>query len=198
MISRTTAAAIIAGGHARRFGGQDKGRLVVEGRPIIVRQMEILQQVAGAIFIVGHDAARFADLGVPVYADIVPDAGALGGIYTALSVATGDPVLTIACDMPFLEAGLLLRLIERSSGFDAAWVRSDRGVEPLVACYRKSAGAIVGGEIASGRLKAGDLGHVLRIAELGMADVAEFGPPARVLANVNTPADYARVQYSAE
>jgi GTP:adenosylcobinamide-phosphate guanylyltransferase len=47
--AETVAAAIIAGGRARRFGGRDKSRLVVRGRPIIVRQMEAPQRVANDI-----------------------------------------------------------------------------------------------------------------------------------------------------
>ena len=118
-----TSAAILAGGQARRFGGRDKSRLVVEGRPIIVRQLEVLQRVAHDIFIVGPRADRFADLGLPVYADLIPGHGALGGLYTALEVARNDAVLVVACDLPFLDAGLLARLVERSAGHDGAWVR---------------------------------------------------------------------------
>jgi molybdopterin-guanine dinucleotide biosynthesis protein A len=198
MAPHTTAAAIIAGGLARRFGGQDKSRLVVDGRPIIVRQAEVLQLVATDVFVVAPDAARFADLGWRVHPDRIPGAGALGGIYTALEAAAGDPVITVACDLPFLDAGLLARLVELSAGGDGAWVRSPRGVEPLIACYRRSARTAMRAEIEAGRLKAADLGSILRIIEMPIADVARFGPPERLLANVNTPDDYARVQYPAQ
>ena len=70
--SLSTSAAILAGGQARRFGGQDKSRLVVEGRPIIVRQMEVLQRVAHDIFIVGPRAGPVCGPGLPVYADLIP------------------------------------------------------------------------------------------------------------------------------
>ena len=198
MAPHSTAAAIIAGGRARRFGGRDKSRLVVEGRPIIVRQAEILQQVATDLFIVAPDPAPFADLGWPVHADRIAGAGALGGVYTALEVASGDPVITIACDLPFLVAALLSRLVELSAGADGAWVRSARGVEPLVACYRRSARGAIRGAIDAGRLKAGDLGAILHLVEMPIAEVARFGAPDRLLANVNTPDDYARVQYPAQ
>ena len=124
-------AAILAGGQARRFGGRDKSRLVIEGRPIIVRQMEVLQRVAHDIFIVGPRADLYADLGLPVYADLIPGHGALGGLYTALEVARNDAVLAVACDLPFLDAGLLARLVERSAGHDGAWMATGRGAEPL-------------------------------------------------------------------
>lgn len=185
----------MAGGRARRFAGQDKSRLVVEGRTIIVRQVEVLQRVADPVFVVGHDPGRFADLGLPVHADAIAGAGAMGGIYTALTIDGPDTVIVVACDMPFLDARLLRRLVEMSAAHDGAWVRTPRGVDPLLACYRRHAAPIVRGEIAAGRLKASALGSVLRMAEMSLADVATYGPPERLLANLNSPDDYARVQY---
>jgi len=188
------AAAILAGGHARRFGGRDKSRLIVERHPIINRQVNVLQRVARTVFIVAADASRFADIGLPVYADLVEGAGALGGVYSALEVSTEDCVLVVACDLPFLDAGLLGRLADLAKDSDAAWVRSARGPEPLLACYRRSARHAIRREIDAGRLKAGDLASVLRIAEMDLTEVARFGPPARLLANVNTPDDYDRIK----
>jgi molybdopterin-guanine dinucleotide biosynthesis protein A len=190
----TTAAAIVAGGRARRYAGQDKSRLVVEGRTIIVRQVEILQRVTDRVFVVGHDPARFADLGLDVYADVVADAGAMGGIYTALTVADADEVIVVACDMPFLDAALLRRLVQMSADHDGAWIRSPRGVDPLLACYRRRAAEVIRREIDGGRLKVSSLGAVLHMAEMTHDEVALYGPPDRLLANVNSPEDYARVQ----
>jgi len=189
-------AAILAGGKARRLGGRDKSRLVIEGRPIIVRQLEVLQRVAHDIFIVGPRADLYADLGLPVYADLVPDRGALGGLYTALEVARDDAVLAVACDLPFLDAGLLARLVERSAGHDGAWMATGRGAEPLIACYRRSARACVLERLRAGALKVADLGTTLEMAAVGAEEAAEFGPLDRLLANVNTPEDFARIESS--
>jgi molybdenum cofactor guanylyltransferase len=190
----STAAAILAGGLARRFGGRDKSRLVVEGRSIIVRQLEILQQVADEIVIVSPFASRFADLHLPIHADRIAGLGAIGGILTALEVTHADRVLVVACDLPYLDAGLLHHLADLASEGDGAWVRSERGVEPLLACYRREALAAVRSQIAAGRLKAGDLGSVLTMAELAGADLERFGPADRLLANLNTPEDLARLR----
>jgi molybdopterin-guanine dinucleotide biosynthesis protein A len=188
------AAAILAGGRARRFGGRDKSRLPVEGRPIINRQLDVLQQMTAEIFVVAADAARFADLGVPVYADAVPGAGELGGIYTALERARAGRVIVVACDLPFLHEGLLSRLAELAADHDAAWVQTERGPEPLLACYRRACRERIARRIAAGQLKASDLGAELEVAALGPADVEAFGPVARLLANVNTPEDYERLR----
>ncbi|MEZ5317615.1 MAG: molybdenum cofactor guanylyltransferase [Vicinamibacterales bacterium] len=191
-----TSAAIIAGGRARRFGGQDKSRLLVRGRPIIVRQVTVLQQVAAEIFVVAGEAARFADLGLVAHADRRPGCGVLGGLHTAVTVAAHDPVIAVAGDLPFLSEALLRQLVTLAlePGMDAAWVRGPRGPEPLLACYRRAAEPALRAAIDAGRLRAGDLDRVLRIAEIPDVDLARFGPRDELLANVNTPDDLARVQ----
>ena len=195
MCGSTTAGAIVAGGGARRFGGQDKGRLVVEGRTIIVRQVEVLQRVASELLIVAPDAARFADLPVSVVSDRQPGLGAIGGIDAALHATPLAQVIVIACDLPFLTSDLLAHLVALSVGRDGAWIRTNRGVEPLVACYHTAARTRVTAYIEGGGRKASDLGGVLDMAELTSPDLDRFGAPSRLLANINTPDDYARVQY---
>lgn len=195
MSRSTTAGAIVAGGVARRFGGQDKGRLIVGGRSIIVRQVEILQRVASDILVVAGDTTRFADLPARVAPDRVAGLGAIGGIDAALHATELDRVITIACDLPFLTTDLLAHLASLADGHDGAWVRTDRGVEPLVACYRTATRDKVAAFIDAGGRRAADLGHVLRMAELASPALDAFGVPDRLLANVNTPDDYARVQY---
>jgi molybdopterin-guanine dinucleotide biosynthesis protein A len=195
MEASATEAAIVAGGRARRFQGRDKSRLVVEGRPIIVRQLQVLQQVVSRVTLVGSDVDRFADLGLPVLPDRLPDNGALGGIYTAVAAAQAPRVIVVACDLPFLDAGLLRRLVDVSQGHDGAWVATARGVEPLLACYARHTADRMLTMIEAGQLKAADLSRTLDMAILGHEEVARFGPVDRLLANVNTPDDYARVQY---
>jgi molybdopterin-guanine dinucleotide biosynthesis protein A len=192
--SRDVSAAIVAGGQARRFGGADKSRLLVDGRAIIVRQLEVLQRITPSVMIIANDPTRFADLAVPVRPDLLPGTGALGGLYTALVQAPADRVLVVACDLPHLHEGLLTRLTDLAASADGAWVRTARGPEPFLACYRRHAAEAVRRALDLGRLRAGDLETVLDMAVLDEAGVAAFGPVARLLANVNSPEDYARVQ----
>jgi molybdopterin-guanine dinucleotide biosynthesis protein A len=189
----TTAGAIIAGGQARRFGGADKSRLIVEGQPIIVRHVTATQF---AVVDRAERALAFSDLALPAHVDRIPGAGALGGLYTALEVTTTDAVLVVACDLPFLDAGLLRRLIDaldHPTVVDAAWIATPRGVEPLLACYRRRARDPIRHEIEAGRLKASTLGTVLHIREVTLEEVEHFGPAARLLANVNSPEDHVKL-----
>ncbi len=194
MVPVNVSAAILAGGAARRFGGRDKSRLFVRGRTIIVRQVEVLQRVADDVFIVGAQAERFADLGLPVHGDAIPGAGAMGGVFTALEVARAERVLVVACDMPFLSEGLLARLVALTGEADAAWVRTARGVEPLLACYRRAVRDRLKGAIEVGRLKLADLEGVLDVRSVGPDELAAFGRAEELVANVNSPADLDQVE----
>jgi molybdopterin-guanine dinucleotide biosynthesis protein A len=186
------AAAILCGGRARRLGGLDKSRLAVQGHPIINRQLEVLQQLTPHVLVVSGQPERFADLGLRVVPDAVGGAGALGGIYTAIISSAADRVLTVGCDLPFLDAGLLALLAERAADRDGAWVCSPRGPEPLLACYRTIAASRIRARIDAGHLRASELGLVLDLAEVRDPELAQFGPTDRLLANINTPEDYER------
>lgn len=166
----------------------------MRGRSIIVRQVEVLQRVAAQIFIVANDAERFADLGLPVHPDRVIGAGAMGGVYTALEVSPAENVIVVACDMPFLDARLLRRLVDLAAEVDAAWIRSANGPEPLLACYRRDARFAVRQAMDSGRLKLADLAADLRVRELAADDLEAFGPVDELLANLNSPADHSKVE----
>ena len=93
----TTGAAILAGGRARRFGGRDKSRLVVEGRTIIVRQLDILQRVACRGRHRRPASGPFRGPRPAVHADRVAGAGALGGIAHG---ARGAPPRVLSSSSP--------------------------------------------------------------------------------------------------
>jgi molybdopterin-guanine dinucleotide biosynthesis protein A len=193
-----TAAAIIGGGAATRFGGRDKSRLVIAGTSIINRQAAQLQPLVEEIFIVASQADRFADTPWRVVPDEFPGTGVLGAIATALGATGASLVLTVACDLPFLTTPLLARLAELAgeSGADAAWVETADGPEPLIACYRTASAGRIREAISRGQLRAGALSERLTIRTIGLDDLRAFGDPARLLANINSPDDLSTIEGS--
>jgi len=193
-----TAAAIIGGGAATRFGGRDKSRLVIGGTSIINRQAAQLQPLVQEIFIVASQAERFADTPWRVVPDEFPGTGVIGGIATALGATRADRVLTVACDLPFLSAALLSRLLELAAepGVDAAWVETADGPEPLIACYRTTSAGRIRDAIAAGQLRAGALADRLTIRTIGPDALRAFGDPARLVANINSPDDLSTIEGS--
>jgi molybdopterin-guanine dinucleotide biosynthesis protein A len=188
------AAAILAGGRARRFGGRDKALLEIDGARIIDRQLAALGQVTRHVFIVANEPNRYEALGIPIVPDRIAGAGPLGGIYTALVAGRADLTLVIACDLPFLSAAFLTHLVARAHGADIVMPRTHAGYEPLCACYARAAADPIRRRIEAGALKAADLPPELRVREIGPEEIAGFDPDGTLFLNVNTPDDYVRVQ----
>jgi molybdopterin-guanine dinucleotide biosynthesis protein A len=186
-------AAILAGGRARRLGGQDKRALRVGPATILERQLAALEGLVDRVFVVGGELTPAGSAGLLVVPDRLPHAGALGGLYTALSEAAGPHVLVVACDLPFVTTPFLARLIGLASDdCDAVVPRSTDGPQPLCAVYARRLAEDVRRRIESGRLKVQDLFETIRVRELGPAEVAAFDPDGRLFFNVNTPDDLAR------
>ena len=199
-------AAILAGGRATRFGGLDKGAVIVQGRSILDRQLTALTQVTDDILYVGaKPPAEYRDL-LREVPDLRPGLGPLGGLDAALGAARDDTVLVIAGDMPFLTAEFLEYLARmagdagsmRNPGnpgnIDAAVPRTARGRHPLAAAYRRACQPRVRARLAAGTLAMRGLLEELQVLEIGHDAIAQFGDPERLLANVNTQADLDQVQ----
>ena len=112
-----TLGVLLAGGLARRMGGGDKPLRSVAGRTILSRVIARLgPQCDGLSLNATGDPARFADAGLPVVADTVPDfAGPLAGILAALDYAAANRpevafVASAAADTPFLPRDFVSRL----------------------------------------------------------------------------------------
>jgi molybdopterin-guanine dinucleotide biosynthesis protein A len=193
MTATSVAAAILAGGRARRFGGTVKSTLVLDGARIIDRQIAELRKVADPIFIIAPDPAPFASLGLAVHSDIMPDCGALGGIYTAIIRSPRPRTLVVAGDLPFLSAALLERLVRRTDA-DLVVARGPRGYEPLCAVYSTACAEPIRRRLENGALKAAVLPEGVRVEELGPELLAAYDPDGLLFVNVNTPHDYERAR----
>jgi molybdopterin-guanine dinucleotide biosynthesis protein A len=199
-------AAILAGGRATRFGGRDKSALLVGGRTILEAQMAALAPLTGDLMIVG-DVARPVFEPAPasddrashrqpprVVPDLVPGCGPLGGLHAALTAARGNRVLLVACDMPFLSSPFAGYLLSLSEDADIVVPRSERGYHPLCAVYSIACLAPAATRLADGHLKMRELLDAMRTRVVPLDEIQRFGDPDRLLANVNTPADYADLE----
>lgn len=188
-------AAILAGGRASRMRGADKSALVVGGARIVDRQRAALAAVADDILIVGGPQPPAAGSSIPVIPDAIADAGPIGGIYTALGAAAHPWVVVVACDMPFVTAGLFTRLVEEADAdVDCVIPRSTRGLEPLCALYACTAIDYVRRLIDEGERRVGRVAEGLRCRELAPEALAALDMDGRLFENVNTPHDYARAR----
>lgn len=129
---------IQAGGESRRMG-QDKGLVDFLGEPLIQRVVSRIRPIADEILVTTNKPEAYQFLNIPLFKDVIPNHGALGGLYTALNAASSPIVAVIACDMPFVNPALLEFLIQEmeQSDMDIVIPRSKNGLEPLHAVYRQ-------------------------------------------------------------
>jgi len=175
------AAVILAGGQARRMGGVVKALLVVDGARVIDRQLAVLRTLTREILIAANDAAPYATLGLPIVADETAGQGPLAGVLAALEAARAERVLVVACDMPYLDAAPLLRLLAADAAADIVVPVSDRP-EPLCARYGRACIEVIRRRLAAGERKAADL---LDDPSLRVLRVAFAADERRWLTNVN-------------
>lgn len=183
-----TCGAILTGGHARRFAGRDKSQLLVDGRTILARQVDALKPCVERILLVGADKPAL-DPGLTVVADRVAGCGPLGGLDAALSTPDATLVLLLACDLPNITTELCAHLVGLADGVDAVVPWTERGYHPLCAVYARSCQAVVRQRLDAGALRMRDLLTDLRVRTVDSDELARFGRPQVLLANINTHAD---------
>jgi molybdopterin-guanine dinucleotide biosynthesis protein A len=131
---------ILAGGKNLRLG-RNKAFEVIRGKTIIDRVFERLEPISSQVVVV-TSWKQFdieLELDADVLADIYPEMGPLGGIYTGLTASTSDVNIVAACDMPFINTKLIEYMVELLADYDAVVPRLvNKMIEPLHAVYSKN------------------------------------------------------------
>jgi molybdopterin-guanine dinucleotide biosynthesis protein A len=181
------------------MGGGDKARIKIGGITILQRVLSCLTPQCGDIIINANgDPKRFADIGLPVVADSVPDfAGPLAGILAGLDLATthapqSEWLVSVPADCPFLPNDLVARLHQArlAAGTSLACARSGEWRHPVVALWPVALREDLRHALVDEGL------HKIEIwtARHGVA-IAEWPvEPIDPFFNVNTPEDAARAE----
>jgi len=137
-----TVGMILAGGLARRLGGGDKTLRMVGGQTLLARLIErMAPQVTRLILNANEDPARFAEFGLPVVGDDLPDrpgplAGVLAGLdWTARFAPEVRWVVTVPGDAPFLPDDLVARLYAGRGGATLACAASGGQMHPVITLW---------------------------------------------------------------
>ncbi|RAI57885.1 molybdenum cofactor guanylyltransferase MobA [Roseicella frigidaeris] len=189
---------ILAGGLARRMGGGDKPLRQLGGRPLLGHVLARLRpQVAAVILNANGEAARFADLALPVVADSLPGhPGPLAGVLAALDWAAAHrpdlpDLLSVPGDTPFLPADLATRLAaaRRDAGLPIACAASAGRQHPPIALWPVGLRHALRDALQAGERRAGRIA-----AHLGCATATWPTTPCDPFFNANTPEDLARAE----
>jgi len=192
---------VLAGGASRRFAGRHKGLEEVAGKRIIDRVADALRWVTPNLTLISNsaDATRWLP-GVAVLKDRVSDAGGLAGVDAALS--TGNDVLVVAWDMPFVTPDLLQLILAKARNEDADVVvpesGSPNGFEPFCSYYSARVAGALEKFLKVNAAPADFLAEVSNVARVTLEEVERVGDPAQLFMSVNSAEDLMRARALAE
>lgn len=189
--SRPVFGLVLAGGRSRRFG-RDKAGIEIGGQDVLSRIVAVVNLCCDRVFV--SVSADQIDEALRKRHDLIvdkqPELGPAGGILAAHTHCADVAWFVTACDMPLLDEGSIRRLIDlrRAEKAGIGYRGSGDGrPEPLCAIWEPATLQAFQHRVESG----GSLSprDMLVDAGIELIDVADD----RVLANVNTPADFDRL-----
>lgn len=173
--------------------GQDKALVPFLGQPLITRVIQRLAGLADEVIINTNRPTAYHFLGLPAEPDLIPGRGALGGLFTALTIADHPLVAVVACDMPFVNPDLLAaqRLILEKTGSDAVIPLTEHGTEPFHAVYRREKCLpAIQAALDAGKWRVNSWFDHAEVYFLTQAEAAIYDPHQLAFRNVNTPEEF--------
>lgn len=189
----TRSVAIQAGGQSSRMG-RDKGLVPLAGIPMIEHVLERVKGLGDEILITTNEPADYRFLGLPLYSDENPGSGALEGLRTALRSASGDEVLLVACDMPFLSRQLLEHLIAERDAAEVTIPEFDDRLQPFCCLYKRRCLHAVEAALAEGRMSMVAFHPDVQVQIIEEQIVRMLDPDGLSFFNVNTPEELEKAE----
>jgi molybdopterin-guanine dinucleotide biosynthesis protein A len=183
----------VAGGRSQRMGS-DKALLPWAGTTLLEHTLARLRDVCAEVCILSGVQIRYANYGVPVHADVVPEAGPLGGVHAGLLNLRTPVGLFLAVDTPLIPPALLGALAAAAAGFDAVVPVVGGLPEPLCAVYRGTCLEPVRRRLEAGERKMTSFWPFIRVRTMAEDELAIFGDPTLMFRNLNTTEDYLRLR----
>lgn len=153
----TVTVVILAGGMARRMGGEDKGLVTLNDRPLIEHVLTRITPQADAILInANRNTERYSTYGYPVISDSLSNyQGPLAGFLAAMQSVKSDFIVTIPCDGPCLPADLVSRLYaaQQTAAAEIAVAHDGHRMQPVYALISTRLESSLNQFLASGERK---------------------------------------------
>jgi molybdenum cofactor guanylyltransferase len=190
---------LLAGGKSRRMG-QDKRFLSIGEETLFRRGLAVLRSLFDHVLVVVAQDSPPIESDVPIFPDLIPECGSLGGLYTGLKQASTDWVFAVACDMPFLDPATIRHFINLKAERDVVMAKLEQGFQPMHAIYHRNCLPVMEMFIQAREFKIHRLANhpSLHVRIVLPEDLGSVDPEGRSFYNVNTPADLdaARTIYS--
>jgi molybdenum cofactor guanylyltransferase len=178
--------AILAGGQSKRMG-RDKATISIGEMRLIEHVFVKVRPIFDDILVISshHDSIQGID--APVFGDVLPYRSPLVGIISALLYSRTPYVFVVACDMPFLDKGLILSMIQEIRGEDVIIPKTVVGYEALHAIYNRSCLSPMLSLVDAGRFRVRDVFPFVNMRAVSVDSISVF-------TNVNTEKDLEQVR----
>ncbi len=167
--------------------GHDKAFTRIGGVPIVSRIHDLFKELFQEVIIVTNQEEFFTNFDSRICHDLIPDKGALGGLYTGIFYASFHHSFCVACDMPFIQKSLVQYLAENMQDYDVVVPRTSDGLQPLHAIYSKNCLRPIRRTIDEGNYKITDFYQTVRVRIVEEREFFSLDPFRQSFINVNTP-----------
>jgi molybdopterin-guanine dinucleotide biosynthesis protein A len=184
---------ILAGGKSSRMG-TDKGLVLMNEIPMIERVIKTVKKAGLSEIIIVSNNTEYKQFGLPVFPDVIPDKGPLGGIYTGLLKSSTVKNLILSCDVPFINETVLKLLIRNGLKSKVTIVKYENRIHNLIGIYDNSLIKDLGEHLISNKLK---VGQFIEAHNPNVIDLKIFMPDLdeQILSNVNTMEELKKLEY---
>ena len=181
---------VLAGGKASRMGGQDKGLMLLNGKPLWQHVADCLcSQVNDVVISANRNLDIYRQSGLTVIADTLSGyPGPLAGLLSVMQQRTAEWFLFCPCDTPFIPNNLVERLVAGRHDAPVVWVHDGDRDHPAVALAHRSLAPQIVDYLASGERRV-----MVFMRQVGGHSV-DFSDMKAAFRNMNTPEDLQMMQ----
>jgi molybdopterin-guanine dinucleotide biosynthesis protein A len=187
---------ILVGGKSSRLG-QNKALQVIGGKSLIQWVVDRLTVLSTEIIIAtarGEAIPCSSAVKIKTVADIYPEKGPLGGIYSGLIASSSSRAIVVGCDTPFLSTGLLEYMTQICPAFDIVVPLIKNEVEPLCAVYSKNCLVPIQGLLEQDERRIRKLFSMVKVKYVEEDEINRFDPEHLSFFNINSQADLDRAR----
>jgi len=178
------------------MGHTKKALLEIGGRTIIERLLGVYRPIFSEVIIAAREPEDFVAYDLPVALDRFEARSSLTGIHAGLDEMKASHGFFAACDTPFLQPGLVERLLaEVTPDMDVIIpVKEDGYREPLCAIYSKRCIEFIAAQLEREDFKIIQFFEHVKVKEVPVARLKEGDPDFLSFFNVNRPEELAEAQ----
>jgi len=186
---------VLAGGASSRFNGIIKSKIVIDGRTIIARIIDIFDELFDEIIIVTNKPEEFTEYNrCKIIGDCILNKGPLGGIHAALKETDREALFVVAGDMPLIDKDYIIKQADfyMKNLCEVLIPRVNNYIEPLHGIYKKTIMPVL--EEFLKRENDYALRDFFKIADTGFLEFDDSDKSQKAFTNINSPSDIIKVK----